>query len=448
MRTNLTNPTRLGMALTILGALILAGCGGGGGGSDSKFGEVLDPDPGPAPRPDIIETATDLGSFNTLLLAIETAGLTDTLANGGPFTVFAPTDAAFAKIPTADLNALLADRDALTNVLLYHVVEGELTSDELLAAGAARGLQGGTIRISEGSVMINDSTVVAANVGAGNGIIHGIDTVLTPPPIDDIIDTAEVAGIFGTLLTAVDQAALTDALRGVGPFTVFAPTDEAFAKIPTADLNALLADQDRLIQVLLYHVVPGQLTAEDLEGRASAMTLGGQPLLFDFSEGPSVNGVEIVLPNVFAANGVVHAISSVLFPPEDDIVAAAVKAEFDTLVLALQTAMLDDDLMADGPFTVFAPTEAAFAKIPTADLNALLADPSALADILLYHVVEGRVFSGDLSGVIEVPTLLGQNITVDATNGVMVNGAKVELADLLTTNGVIHVIDTVLIPGT
>jgi uncharacterized surface protein with fasciclin (FAS1) repeats len=194
--------------------------------------------------------------------------------------------------------------------------------------------------------------------------------------------------------------------------------------------------------------VPGQLTAEQLSGRAAVTTLAGQPLLIDFSDGARVNGVEIFQPDVFAANGVVHAIRGVLTPQEDDIVAAAVKAGFDSLVLALEQADLADDLMAEGPFTVFAPTQEAFAKLPAADLTALLADPVALAEVLLYHVVEGRIFSGDLSGVNPVETLLeGRSVIVDATNGVRVNGALVETPDILVTNGVIHAIDTVLLPG-
>lgn len=130
----------------------------------------------------IIETARDAGQFNTLLTAIEVAGIADVLAGDGPFTVFAPTDAAFAEIPEADLNALLADTEALTAVLTYHVVSGKVKADQVVDLDYAETLQGSNIDIStyNGQVRIDGATVITADIEASNGVIHVIDAVITP----------------------------------------------------------------------------------------------------------------------------------------------------------------------------------------------------------------------------------------------------------------------------
>lgn len=133
-------------------------------------------------KPNIIETAAAAGDFSTLLTAIEAAGLTETLAGEGPFTVFAPTDAAFGAIPEADLAAILADTETLTAILTYHVVSGKVTSAEVVTLDNATSLQGSdiTITVANGSVLVDQANVITVDIEAGNGIIHVIDAVITP----------------------------------------------------------------------------------------------------------------------------------------------------------------------------------------------------------------------------------------------------------------------------
>jgi uncharacterized surface protein with fasciclin (FAS1) repeats len=130
----------------------------------------------------IIETAEAAGQFSTLLTAIEVAGLTETLATGGPFTVFAPTDAAFAAIPEADLAAILADNETLTAILTYHVVDGAVTSAQVVELDSATTLQGSDVAIvvSDAGVTVDGANVVTVDVEASNGVIHVIDAVITP----------------------------------------------------------------------------------------------------------------------------------------------------------------------------------------------------------------------------------------------------------------------------
>ena len=130
----------------------------------------------------------------------------------------------------------------------------------------------------------------------------------------DIVDVAVGAGSFETLVTAVKAAGLVDTLKGEGPFTVFAPTDEAFAKIPKEQLTALLADKDALIAVLTYHVVPGKVMAADVVGLDSATSVQGSNITIDTSDGVRVDGAKVVMTDIEASNGVIHVIDTVIMP--------------------------------------------------------------------------------------------------------------------------------------
>ncbi len=282
----------------------------------------------------------------------------------------------------------------------------------------------------------------------GSLLVSACSDDATEPTDTNIVEVAQEAG-FSTLVTALEAAALDQTLQGAGPFTVFAPTDAAFAALPAGALDALLADPDALAEVLLYHVVSGDIRSTDLAGVVSAETLAGFPILFDLSSGVQVNNASVTQADVVASNGVIHVIDAVLLPPTNNIVETAQAAgSFTTLVAALQAASLDDDLAGAGPFTVFAPTDDAFAALPAGTVDALLADPAALADILLYHVVSGQAFAGDLDGSPLSTLLAGGELTVSLSGGVQINSSNVTQADILTTNGVIHVIDAVLLPPT
>jgi uncharacterized surface protein with fasciclin (FAS1) repeats len=196
-------------------------------------------------------------------------------------------------------------------------------------------------------------------------------------------------------------------------------------------------------------VIEGSVRASDLPGVVSARTLVGYPVLFDLSEGAKINGKTITKTDIFTRNGVIHVIDAVLLPPEGDIVETAVAAGFNTLAAALTAAELVDALKAEGPFTVFAPTDEAFDNLPAGLLDSLLEpdNKAQLQDILLYHVVSAQVFSGNLSDGQTAETLQGQSVTVDLSSGVMIDGSMVTAADIITKNGVIHIIDAVLVPS-
>jgi uncharacterized surface protein with fasciclin (FAS1) repeats len=266
----------------------------------------------------IVQTAQDAGAFNTLLAALNAAGLTSALEGAGPFTVFAPTDDAFAAIDGEVLNDLISDTELLTAVLTYHVVPGRFTAADVSGLSSAPTLNGKDVSLSTdgGMVMVDGATVVSADIEASNGIIHVIDQVLLPEAIADIVQTARGAEIFNTLLTAVEAAGLTDVLKGDGPFTVFAPTDDAFAAIDPEALNALLADQEALTAVLTYHVVPGAFAASEVLASSSLSTVNGAeaPISLDNDGNPRIDDAIIVATDIEARNGIVHVIDRVIFP--------------------------------------------------------------------------------------------------------------------------------------
>ncbi len=390
---------------------------------------------------DIIETALAAGDFTALADALTAADLVDALQGEGPFTVFAPNDAAFEAFEEENPGVLDSlSVEELTAILTYHVISGAaVMSTDLENGQLAETLAGPVLAVdlSGDAPMINEASVVTADIEASNGVIHVIDTIILPP--GDIIEVATAAGSFETLAGALTDANLVETLQGEGPFTVFAPTDAAFEALDA------IPEGDALAAVLTYHVLSGIAGPLDLADGGVATTVNGAPMLFDLSEGAKVVGggessAMITTTNVVASNGVIHVIDAVILPPADDIVATAVAAgSFETLAGALTSQDLVETLQGDGPFTVFAPTDDAFGLLDA------IPEGDALTDVLLYHVADGAVGAGNLADG-EVEMLNGDSVTVDLSDGVKINDSGVSTANILTSNGVIHVIDAVLIP--
>ena len=269
----------------------------------------------------------------------------------------------------------------------------------------------------------------------------------------DIVDTAVAAGSFKTLAAALGGADLVGALKGAGPFTVFAPTDEAFAKLPKGTVESLLKPENKakLAAILTYHVVSGKVMAADVIKVKGAASLNGQRIDVKVDGGTvTVDSSKIVKTDIACSNGVIHVIDTVMMPATDAIPAVADKAgKFKTLLAAVKAAGLVETLSGPGPFTVFAPTDEAFAKIPAATLADLLKpeNKAKLASILTYHVVSGRVYSDAAVAAKSAKTVQGASVTIKASEaGAFVNDAKIIATDVDASNGVIHIIDSVIMP--
>jgi uncharacterized surface protein with fasciclin (FAS1) repeats len=432
--------------------------------------------------------------FAKLAIAVDAAGLGGALAGEGPLTVFAPTDQAFSAIPTAQLNELLGNPEQLAQLLRYHVVPGTVLKAADVVDGDLESLAGPPLSLvaQDGTVTVNGANVVEADIAAFNGVVHAIDQVLVPPAAETPTEAAEsaaagttstselpdlaaalgTAGDFTTLAQALTATGLADALTQGGPYTIFAPSETAFAAVPPDVLAALTADQDALAAVLKYHVLSGAVKAADIVDGMNAATLQGAPLTLSIAGSQvKVNDANVVAADIPFANGVVHVIDAVLQPPAQDEQAAgaaqaaeaatptpvpaaptlaelaAADGRFSTLLAAADAAGLADALAGEGSFTLFAPTDDAFAAIPQADLDALLADPAALQRVLLYHVLLSEQTAADLAQAGSATTAEGNTLTLTGDGETLtVNDAQTLAVDIKGANGIVHVIDKVLVP--
>merc|ERR1712166_1393155 len=464
---------------------------------------VLNMPPAPAPpaSKNIVELAIATPDFSTLVTALKAGGLVDTLSTDGPFTVFAPTNEAFAKLPAATLTHLLdpANVKELDALLEYHVVAGvaafvkDLKDEELLQTVEGQNV---SIRVNpygpdESAVVINiGSTVIYADIAASNGVIHGIDTVLTIPPCPTpapnmtIVEVAETFDEPSTLVTALKAADLEQALAGP-TLTIFAPTNQAFERLPKATLAHLLdpANIKELVALLEYHVLSEQASAEQIikfsKKYSVITTLEGRTVNVRTLPPNSLDETILVINDAFvttadirASNGFIHIIDTVLTVPKPDPKKAticdvvAANPDLSTLNTALKAAefnYLCETSAPQDPDTFLAPSNAAFDRLPKATLAHLLdpANAGELATLLEYHVAPGLLpnpiayYSKDLTNGEEIPSLPVRKlpaegngdkvtVTIDPSKNILINDAFVTTADIGAYNGIIHIIDTVL----
>ncbi|KAK7101496.1 transforming growth factor-beta-induced protein ig-h3-like [Littorina saxatilis] len=269
---------------------------------------------------------------------------------------------------------------------------------------------------------------------------------------DNLVQLATKIGATD-LVKVVTQAGLADTLANKGPFTVFAPSNEAFARVPKRIIEELERNKTLLTDLLLYHVTNGKVLSTQLKnGQLAPSLFEKHDLRFNiYNEGKLITaeGSPVALADQQASNGVIHLLNKVIFPiPEGSVVDFVSRDPFvSTLLKAVVAANLVKTLEG-GPFTVFAPTNEAFNRLPPGALDKLLANVTALAEVLTYHVVKGTVYAEGLTNGERVATVEGQDLSVRkmGPERVIINNAMVERADISVTNGVIHVINNVLIP--
>ena len=277
------------------------------------------------PAGNLVEELAANGATTLIDFAVK-AGLADTLTGEGPFTVFAPTNKAFAALPQAIVDAVSADTELLKSVLLYHVVPGSIMSSQAANDLTLDTAQGTSLRINvytnygKPTITVNGKTVIKADVKASNGVIHFIDGVMLIPK-GDLVDTLVADDRFSTLVAAVTAAGLVDTVKNAEAFTIFAPTNDAFAKIPEETLNGLLADKEALTKVLLRHVAPGAVFAKGVKW-SNISTAGGENVCTQVFKtgvvkvsshsGDSKSSAMVVEADITATNGVIHAIDTVI----------------------------------------------------------------------------------------------------------------------------------------
>jgi len=281
-------------------------------------------------------------------------------------------------------------------------------------------------------------------------VLDNFSSVNTGATDDDFLKKGIKVPTFKTLVSALIQTKLLSTVAKE-ELTIFAPTDEAFAALGLNEKN--IGTVPNLKEILLYHAVAGKVYSTMLSNKF-VPTLNGAALKIDISSGVMINDAMVVKADIKALNGVIHIINKVLLPPTKNLVELALASapEFSILVAAVQKAKLVETLATGGPFTVFAPTNAAFAallaELKVSNLDAL--SDETVKNVLLYHVVNGRVFSSDLKTG-PVSTLNGTfNVNLSTLKITDANmreaGLVTSLLNIQATNGVIHVIDRVILP--
>ena len=429
-----------------------------------------DDNPTPEPNQDIVELAQATPELSTLVAAIDAAGLTSTLKGPGPFTVFAPTNAAFEALPEGALETLLANPTVLADLLKYHVVSGNVMSTDLSDGPVPTLLDGETIEVSvSGGVTLNGSSnVTSADNEASNGVVHIIDEVLFPEgfelPKQNIVEIAAGTPDLSILVEALTKFPdLVEALSAEGTYTVFGPNNDAFVALLGVIGQSSLDDipESVLRDILEYHVIStAALLSTDLSDGQTAATIGGEDVTVSI-DGSDVfiSDSKVLTPDVVASNGVVHIMESVMVPPSIEPIIGTIVApayfnkNFTTLIAAVQAAdpSILTLLLSNGPseqgLTLFAPTNDAFEAAGITEFP----DQATLDAVLAYHVIDATVMAADLpattTGAAAITTLGGDFYLTNKGSGVFINGnSEVVDTDIDGSNGVVHVINRTLIP--
>lgn len=433
------------------------------------------------PQDDIVTIASSDSNFSILVQALQKTDLVASLQADGNLTVFAPTNEAFQAL--LDQKAAWSSLDdipveTLRAVLLYHVSSTYAPSQNLSNNQEISTLSGGslTVNLTNGVAIETASgqsvSVVQADLFAKNGVIHVVNEVLLPTALpQDITDLAIATTDLSILVQALQKANLVGALQAEGPFTVFAPTNAAFQALldSNADWNSLEdIPVDVLTNVLLFHVISGNVTSDMLSDTyVNSLAVGpnNEPLSLQIAvtNGIQFNGdanpvMEAI--DIAASNGTIHVIDKVMLPP-NVVTLALNNSGFTSLVAALTDSRHTTDFVSvlngDGPFTVFAPTNTAFQALldSNPDWNAIGDIPIETLDaVLKYHVISGANVQADQLENGDVTTL-GGTITIDLTSGAQIQTSSSQTVNILVgaatndvqgTNGVIHAVDTVLLP--
>jgi len=435
-----------------------------------------------------VELAESVPALSTLVAAVVAGDLADTLSSAGPFTVFAPTNDAFAALGKKTIDSLMkpANKAQLVDILTYHVLPEQVLATDLNLFEAVKTVEGKNLHVTVwggvvkvGPSLTSLSKVTAADNLASNGVAHIIDKVLLPPSsleviaTPNIVELAESVPALSTLVSAVVAGDLADTLSSAGPFTVFAPTNDAFAALPSGVVDSLMKPENKaqLVDILTYHVVPVQVLSKDLAPFQAVKTVEGNKLHIQKWGGQvhvgrsllSTDLKKVTAADNLASNGVAHIIDGVLLPPaaptppdpkaKNIVELAQSVPSLSTLVTAVVAGDLASTLSSPGHFTVFAPTNDGFGKLPKGTVHALLKpeNKDTLVDILTYHVLPSQVLSTDLVSFQRVGTVEGKNLRVYKSKENVVRVSPddthfntVTAADNKASNGVVHIIDGVL----
>ncbi|XP_007114326.1 transforming growth factor-beta-induced protein ig-h3 isoform X2 [Physeter macrocephalus] len=383
-------------------------------------------------------------TFETLRAAVAASGLNTLLEGDGQYTLLAPTNEAFEKIPAETLNRILGDPEALRDLLNNHILKSAMCAEAIVAGLSLETLEGTTLEVgcSGDMLTINGKPIISnKDVVATNGVIHFIDELLIPDSAKMLFELAEESDVS----TAVDlfrQAGLGTHLSGTERLTLLAPMNSVF-KDGTPPIDA------RMKNLLLNHMIKDQLASKYLYHGQILETLGGKKLrVFVYRNSLCIENSCIAAHDKRGRYGTLFTMDRVLTPPAGTVMDVLKgDSRFSMLVAAIQSAGLTETLNREGVYTVFAPTNEAFQALPPGELNKLLGNAKELANILKYHVGDEILVSGGIGALVRLKSLQGDKLEVSSKNNVVnVNKEPVTEVDIMATNGVVHAISSVLQP--
>ncbi|KAM9357200.1 transforming growth factor-beta-induced protein ig-h3 [Symphorus nematophorus] len=381
--------------------------------------------------------------LETLRTAMAAAGLTAMLENEGQYTVFAPTNEAFEKIPPETLNRILGDPVALKDLLNYHILKHMQCAESIVSGTPMETLQGTVLEVGcDGDQMtLNGKAIITRKDQLGtNGVVHYINELLIPDSAKVLLELAEGSSV-ATATRLFVEAGLTPHLTGSEALTMLAPLDDAFkgSVMMTPDMKKLMTN----------HLLKEQLSSKSLYHGQELETLGGLKLrVFVYRNNLCIENACIAAHDKTGRYATMFTVDKVLAPPMGTVM-DVLKADdrFSLLVGAIQTAGMTELLNQPGALTFFAPTNDAFSALPPAELNRLMRNREELAGVLRYHLGEGMLVSGGVGSHTRVQPLQGDKLELGVRNyTVYINKIPVADADLMATNGVVHAVNSVIKP--
>uniref|UniRef100_A0A4X2LJY2 Periostin n=1 Tax=Vombatus ursinus TaxID=29139 RepID=A0A4X2LJY2_VOMUR len=393
---------------------------------------------------DFLEAEDDLSSFRAAAI---TSDLLEALGRDGHFTLFAPTNEAFEKLPRGVLERIMGDKVASEALLKYHILNTLQCSEAIMGGAVFETLEGNTIEIGcdgesltvNGVKMVNRKDIVT-----NNGVIHLIDQVLIPDSAKQVI---ELAGKQQTTFTdLMAQLGLASRLKPDGEYTLLAPTNNAFTD------DTLSMDQHLLKLILQNHILEVKVGLNELYNGQHLETLGGKKLrVFVYRTAICIENACMLRGSKQGRNGAIHVFQEIIKPAEKSLHETLKQDKrFSIFLNLLEAADLKDILTQPGEWTLFVPTNDAFKGLTNEEKEILIRDKNALQNIILYHLTPGVfIGKGFEPGVTNIlKTTQGSKIFLKGVNNtLLVNEVKSKESDVMTTNGVIHVVDKLLYPA-
>ncbi|XP_059187845.1 periostin, osteoblast specific factor b isoform X1 [Centropristis striata] len=393
---------------------------------------------------DFIEVNDDV---TTLYELVENSGLLEKLGQPGHYTIFAPTNEAFESLGSVVLERIQGDKEALKALVNFHILNSVQCSEAIMSGTSYETLEGNNIEIGcDGdSLTVNGvKMVLKKDIVTTNGVIHLIDKVLMPDSAKQVMEL--VGSSQSTFGDMVSELGLSAAMRPEAEYTLLAPLNLAFT-------DEVMSMDQRLLKIILEsHILKNKIVLGQLFNGQRLETIGGKFLrVFIYRTAVCIENSCLVRGSKEGSNGALHLMKTLLKPAEKNMFEILTEnGGFKIFLSLMEAAGLTDLLKQEGDFTLFAPSDKAFASLSERDLSLLMSDINALRTLLLYHINNGIFIGGGLeTGVTNLlKSLQGSNLRVMfANNSMQVNSVQVPESDVMATNGVLHFVNQVLYPG-